>query len=218
MNITELFLNFALLGAEWVMYVLIACSILSLTIIIERAIYFSKIRGDFGAFVTELTQRLNSGDSLDKTAAWCSGQTLLEAKVAAVGLEGSDRPLKSAEDSMTATVISSRTKLDKGLAILGTLGNNTPFIGLFGTIIGIIQAFNALAVSKSQGPEVVMASVSEALVATAVGLMVAIPAVIAYNYFQRATKLRLTNSEAVGRIVATYIGRMQHDVAQSGSK
>jgi len=75
-----------------------------------------------------------------------------------------------------------------------------------------------LAVSKTQGPEVVMASVSEALVATAVGLMVAIPAVIAYNYFQRATKLRLTNSEAVGRIVATYIGRMQHDVAQGGSK
>lgn len=207
MSITELFLNFALLGAEWVMYVLIACSILSLTIIIERAFYFSKIRGDFGAFVTELTSRLNSGDSLDKTAAWCSGQKLLEAEVAAIGLEGSDKPIKSAEDAMMASIISSRSRMDKGLTILGTLGNNTPFIGLFGTIIGIIQAFNALAMNDSEGPATVMAAIAEALVATAVGLMVAIPAVIAFNFYQRATKVRVNNSEAVSRIVSTFLSR-----------
>ena len=214
MSITELFLKFALLGAEWVMYVLIACSVLSVMIIIERALYFAKLRGDFGDFLTELTSRLNSADPHDKTAAWCAGQSLIEAQVAAVGLEGGDRPLKSAEDSMTATIISARTRLDRGLAVLGTLGNNTPFIGLFGTIIGIIQAFNALAVSDTQGPEVVMASIAEALVATAVGLMVAIPAVIAYNFFQRATKLRLTNAEAVARIVSTYLSRVQHASAK----
>lgn len=213
MTVTELFLKFALLGAEWVMYVLIACSVLSVTIIIERMVFFSKLRGDFGEFISELTSRLNSSDPHDKTAAWCAGQSLIEAQVAAVGLEGSNRPIKSAEDSMTATIISARTRLDKGLAVLGTLGNNTPFIGLFGTIIGIIQAFHALAVSKTQGPEVVMASISEALVATAVGLMVAIPAVIAYNSFQRATKLRITNSEAVARIVSTYLSRFHHQAS-----
>ena len=210
MKITDLFLNFALFGAEWVMYVLIACSVLSITIIIERALYFSRLRGDFGAFIQELTSRLNSDDSLEKTSAWCAGQNLLEAKVAAVGLEGSDKPLKAAEDSMVATIISSRTKMDRGLVILGTLGNNTPFIGLFGTIIGIIQAFHALGSNSAQGPEIVMAAIAEALVATAVGLMVAIPAVIAFNFYQRATKIRMTNSEATSRIVATFLGRAQH--------
>lgn len=208
MSITELFLGFALYGAEWVMYVLVACSVISVTIIIERIVYFQKLKGDFGLFVTELSERLNAPeDSLEKTAAWCAGQNMLEAQVAAVGLEGSEKPLKAAEDSMMATMISARTKMDKGLTILGTLGNNTPFIGLFGTIIGIVQAFNALAGNDAQGPEVVMAAIAEALVATAVGLMVAIPAVIGYNMFLRAAKTKIANSETVARIVATYLGR-----------
>ncbi len=208
MAITELFLGFALYGAEWVMFVLIGCSILSVTIIIERAIFFQKMKGDFAGFVSELSQRLNSEDSLEKTSAWCAGQKLVEAQVAAVGLEGSSKPLKAAEDSMTATMISAKTRMDKGLTILGTLGNNTPFIGLFGTIIGIIQAFNALGGDDAEGGQVVMAAIAEALVATAVGLMVAIPAVIAYNLFLRATKTRMANSEAVSRIVATYLNRI----------
>ncbi|MCA2960725.1 MAG: MotA/TolQ/ExbB proton channel family protein [Silvanigrellales bacterium] len=207
MGITEQFLKFALLGAEWVMVVLILCSLLSLSIIIERIVAFSRIGGDFGEFVKGLTERLNSGESQEKVAAWCSGQKLLEASVAAVGLERSGDSLRSIEESMNATMISARTRLDRGLTILGTLGNNTPFIGLFGTIIGIIQAFNALATTKAAGPEVVMASISEALVATAVGLMVAIPAVVAYNFLGRVIKKKMANSETTARIIMTYFGR-----------
>jgi len=207
MGITEQFLKFALLGAEWVMIVLILCSLLSLSIIIERIIYFNRIGGDFGEFIKGLTERLNSGESLDKVAAWCSGQKLLESSVAAVGLERNADSLRAIEESMNATMISARTRLDRGLTVLGTLGNNTPFIGLFGTIIGIIQAFNALATSKAAGPEVVMASISEALVATAVGLMVAIPAVIAYNFLGRTVKKKMANSDTTARIIMTYFGR-----------
>ena len=144
MGITEQFLKFALLGAEWVMVVLIVCSIMSVSVIIERAVYFMKLRGDFGAFTKELTERLNSEDSLEKTAAWCAGHQMLEANVAAIGLERCKDGRKAMEDTMNATIIASNTQLDKGLTLLGTLGNNTPFIGLFGTVIGIIQAFNAL--------------------------------------------------------------------------
>jgi biopolymer transport protein ExbB len=204
MGITPQFLKFALLGAEWVMYVLVACSILSFSVIIERIVYFFKLRGDFGMFVKELTERLNSNDSTEKTAAWCAGHQMLEANVAAVGLERSKDGHKAMEDTMNATIIASRTKLDKGLTLLGTLGNNTPFIGLFGTVIGIIQAFNALSSNNASGPEVVMASISEALVATAVGLMVAIPAVIAFNVLSRAVKTKMANSETVARIVLSY--------------
>ena len=204
MGITAQFLKFALLGAEWVMYVLVACSVLSFTVIIERAWFFFKMRGDFGAFTKELTERLNSQDSLEKTAAWCAGHQMLEANVAAVGLERCNDGHKAMEDTMNATIIASKTKLDKGLTLLGTLGNNTPFIGLFGTVIGIIQAFNALSSNNASGPEVVMASISEALVATAVGLMVAIPAVIAFNVLARAVKTKMANSETIARIVLSY--------------
>ncbi|MEY2987227.1 MAG: hypothetical protein RJB13_748 [Pseudomonadota bacterium] len=204
MGITEQFLKFALLGAEWVMVVLVLCSIMSVSVIIERTVYFLKLRGDFGAFTKELTERLNSDDSIEKTAAWCAGHQMLEANVAAIGLERSKDGRKAMEDTMNATIIASKTQLDKGLTLLGTLGNNTPFIGLFGTVIGIIQAFNALSSSNASGPEVVMASISEALVATAVGLMVAIPAVIAFNVISRAVKTKMANSETIARIVLSY--------------
>ena len=207
MGITEQFMKLALFGAEWVMYLLILCSILSLTIIIERIVYFFKIRGDFGDFIQTLTNRLQSCDTLDTTAAWCAGQPMLEARVAAVGLERSKDSLRSIEESMNATMILARTRMSRGLTILGTLSNNSPFIGLFGTIIGIIQAFHALATTKSAGPEVVMASISEALVATAVGIMVAIPAALAFNLFSNAMKKKMANSETVARIVVTHFGR-----------
>lgn len=209
MSITEQFLKIALFGAEWVMYVLIACSVISITIIVERLVYLLKMRGDFGEFVEGLTARLNSADPLDKTSAWCAGHNMLEANVAAVGLERSTDSIRSAEEAMNATMISARTKMDRGLTVLGTLGNNTPFIGLFGTIIGIIQAFHALSTNKGAGPEVVMASISEALVATAIGLFVAIPAVMSYNFFLRTIKTRMANSEATASIIVTYLGRSQ---------
>ena len=209
MSITQEFLKFALMGAEWVMWVLVACSVLSLSIIFERIFFFRKISGDFAKFIKELTERLNSGESHKTIAAWCSGQKLLEASVAAVGLERAGEPFRAIEESMNATLISAKIQMDKGLAVLGTLGNNTPFIGLFGTIIGIIEAFNALATSKSQGPEVVMASISEALVATAVGIMVAIPAVFAFNFIGRVVKTKLANADATSRIVMTHFGKTQ---------
>ena len=98
------------------------------------------------------------------------------------------------EQSMDGYVAGQRQKLDQGLVVLGTLGNNAPFIGLFGTVIGIIKAFHDLASAPQGGPSVVMSGISEALVATAVGLMVAIPAVIAYNTFQRIVKSHMANS------------------------
>jgi biopolymer transport protein ExbB len=89
---------------------------------------------------------------------------------------------------------------------LGTLGNNAPFIGLFGTVLGIIRAFADLAVANKAGTNTagtVMAGISEALVATAVGLFVAIPAVLAYNIFQRLLKRVIGRSSALGNAIAS---------------
>ena len=108
-----------------------------------------------------------------------------------------------------------RMKLEQRLAYLGTLGNNAPFIGLFGTVIGVIGAFDALgeqakqpvgaAASQAMAPQAVMSSIAEALVATAVGLLVAIPAVAANNYFQRKIKSTLANTDALTRILLAHL-------------
>ncbi len=207
MVIIEFFTKIALMGAGWVMWVLVACSVLSFTIIIDRLVYFSRMRGDFPEFVQELTEKLSSGESFEVVGAWCSGQKMLEAQVAAVGLQKASQSARSAEESMSALMIASRVRLDRGLTILGTLGVNTVFVGLLGTVIGVIQAFHALATSRTAGPEVVMASVSEALVATAVGILVAVPAVVAYNILMRAIRKKMASSETVARIVLTHLDR-----------
>lgn len=211
MNLTQGFLNFALAtGAQWVMIVLILCSILSLTIIIERILYFRKFHGNFAKFIQILSQKFANHESHEKIAAWCSGQSLLEARIAAVGLEKSSGGITTAEESMYAHMTSAKVQLEKGTVILGTLGNNTPFIGLLGTIIGIIQAFHALSVEMGQHPEKLMASISEALVATALGIFVAIPSVIAYNLINRAIKKKLSNADTTASIVLTHIGDIKH--------
>ena len=89
-----------------------------------------------------------------------------------------------------------KSEIESGLTILATLGANAPFIGLFGTVLGIIQAFGALGASQSSGSSV-MAGISESLVATAVGLFVAIPAVVAFNFLSRGLRLVLSNCEAL---------------------
>ena len=94
-----------------------------------------------------------------------------------------------------------RQFLERRLLILGTLGNNAPFIGLFGTVLGVIKAFHDLAQAGSAGPEVVMQGLSEALIATAVGLFVAIPAVMAYNYFQKRVNDLLGETDSLVRLL-----------------
>ena len=91
--------------------------------------------------------------------------------------------------------------MERGLSILATVGSNAPFLGLFGTVLGIIQAFNDLAENTAEASEAVMAGISEALVATAIGLLVAIPAVVLYNGFSRWVKGRLGRSESLADLV-----------------
>jgi len=88
---------------------------------------------------------------------------------------------------------------------LGTVGSNAPFIGLFGTVLGIIKAFKDLASNTSEGSQAVLAGISEALVATAVGLLVAIPAVIAFNYFNKKVKGVLTNANALTHAILAHL-------------
>lgn len=218
MNLTQGFLNFALsTGAQWVMIVLLLCSVLSLTIIIERIVYFQKFRGNFAEFIQSLSKKFSNHEPHDKIAAWCSGQSLLEARIAAIGLEKSTLGINASEESMYAHTVAAKVQLEKGTVILGTLGNNTPFIGLFGTIIGIIQAFHVLSVETGQHPEALMSAIAESLVATALGILVAIPSVIAYNLINRAIK-KLANTETTASIVLSHVGDISMQTAKTQTK
>ncbi len=104
------------------------------------------------------------------------------------------------EDLLVAASLEEKSRLEKRLLILGTLGNNAPFVGLFGTVLGVIKAFHDLSQSAA-GPEVVMQGLSEALIATAVGLFVAIPCVVSYNYFQKKVRELLSGTESLGRFI-----------------
>ena len=111
-----------------------------------------------------------------------------------------------------------RIDLERNLGILGTLGNNAPFIGLFGTVLGIIKAFADLSRNQAGGAGAVMSGISEALVATAVGLMVAIPAVMAFNFFQARVRKSMARVDAMAHLVlSTSAGARRQRGARRGS-
>jgi len=199
-NIVDKLLGITLLGTAWVLWLLVGLSVVSVTVMLERARFFSRMRINFPDFTNQLAKLLIDRDA-EGIKRLCANRGAIEAQVVLRGMDYSERGATAMRESMEGFLIGNRQILDRGLVVLGTLGNNAPFIGLFGTVIGIIMSFKDLSDNPAGGPSVVMAGISEALVATAVGLMVAIPAVIAFNAFNRIVKRRLANAEAVMKMV-----------------
>ena len=202
-NIVDKLLGITLLGTEWVLWLLIILSIVSVTIMLERLVFFMRIRLDFQKFAASLTKKLIANDDAG-IKALCEQSPAIEAQIILRGLEHKDKGLKAMREGMEGFLIGERQVLDRGLVVLGTLGNNAPFIGLFGTVVGIIVAFKDLSSNPAGGPSVVMAGISGSLVATAIGLVVAIPAVIAFNAFNRVVKRRMQNAEAVMKLFLSH--------------
>lgn len=195
------------MGASPVMYLLIALSVVSLAIVIERAWFFFRTDDDLASLARQLRTLLAAGDV--EGAKRRMGQSRSPAAaIVLAGLEESVHGAESAEEAMHGALATQRARLERRLAFLGTLGNNAPFLGLFGTVVGIVMAFDKLgeagrtvgAASSGASTEV-MASISESLVATAVGLLVALPAVAAFNYFQRRIKSTLASSDTLSRVL-----------------
>ena len=188
----------ALSGGDWVVYLLLAASVVAAAVILERSYILSGEAGRLRALKDSLGAPLKAGDrkaiegAVDAGAG--SASRILASCLAAGGRA-------AAEDRLVAATLDERRFLETRLLILGTLGSNAPFVGLFGTVLGVIRAFHDLASNSAAGPEVVMRGLSEALVATAVGLFVAIPCVIAYNYLQKRVADLLSSVEALSRLI-----------------
>lgn len=201
-------------GASWVMWLLLGLSVISVAVMLERGWFFYSLRDDLATLARSLGDHLRRGE-LPEAKRLLENSPSAEAAVVVAGLMESDRGPDAAEEAMAGAAALQRMKLEKRLTFLGTLGNNAPFVGLLGTVIGIVQAFdelgksanaqNAAQAASAMAPQTVMTSIAEALVATAIGLVVAIPAVAAYNTFQRMTKSTLANTEVLSRILMAHL-------------
>lgn len=207
MDLVHLILRFMLAtGAEWIMWLLIAFSVMSHAIILERALMFRKIGNDIVELTDMLRVHLRKGN-LDEARAILKSKLSIEARIVYEGLLVYEDGVDSVAEAMVSAKVFHRARMEEYLTLLGTMANNAPFVGLFGTVIGIIKAFHDLSVDASSGGKAVMAGISEALVATAIGLFVAIPAVIAYNLFQRKIKLHLASADRLMHIVLADLRR-----------
>ncbi len=197
-------MSFALLGAEWVLWVLVALSLGCVAISLERTIFLLRDGTDRRALGTAVNAFFAGGSAADFRER-ITKLTGFEARVLAAGLEVADRGPEAVEKAMIGTTVAERLRMERGLLFLGTVGSNAPFIGLFGTVLGIIQAFHDLSMDSADATKAVMAGISGALVATAVGLIVAIPAVVLYNTFGRWVRNRLAVSESLAEQVIARI-------------
>jgi len=163
-----------------VMYPLGLCSLLTIAIFIDRVWHFARANRDPRDVLARAEQALAAGGN--PKPQWRDAPAPAE-RVAGAALEKYGAPRQVVEEHMAAALSAEGLRLSTHLGIVGTIGNIAPFVGLFGTVLGIIRAFRDIGQVGAAGPAVVATGISEALIATAAGLVVAISAVIVYNIF-----------------------------------
>lgn len=193
------------LKTSFTLVILLFCSLVTMTFAIERWWYYRSIQIDVDKFMNQLKEFLDANKHSEATHL-CSSNPGPISAIVSVALANRSRSKTEVAALLNAAQIDERTKLERYLGILGTMGNTAPFIGLFGTVVGIIKAFHDLALSGSGGPSVVAAGIAEALVATASGLAVAIPSAIFYNYFLKRVKDLSAAMEASSIRILVYLG------------
>ncbi|MEM6990999.1 MAG: MotA/TolQ/ExbB proton channel family protein [Myxococcota bacterium] len=196
MNINERFLQFALTGSEWVLWVLVALSGVALTVAVERFLRFRRAAAGQhelrGKAESAWGRIVGGGSTPDEELEYLASQargssgpaaTMLAA-VGAARREG----VEAVQRIVAAARMQERRALERYLDVLGTIGSNAPFIGLFGTVLEILRVFNFIGndgMGNASQSQAIMSGISEALVATGIGLLVAIPAVVGFNAFTR---------------------------------
>jgi biopolymer transport protein ExbB/TolQ len=192
MSLTELLRHVGIFGGA-VIFCLALLSVFSVGMIIEKHRRFSSASRESEKFKPEFKKFLHGGDVQNLIEAASQHQNSHMAQVVSAGIveyegvvqNGGDQTASldlvtsALRDSISETLI----QLKRGLGFLATIGSTAPFVGLFGTVVGIINAFRSIAATGSGGMSVVSGGIAEALVSTALGIFVAIPAVVAFNHF-----------------------------------
>lgn len=211
---------FVELGARWVLWLLIALSVAGLAIIVERTLFLLGTRDDLATLRKEVSAHLGIEKSAFERATLAirrleaSPSTEARLTAAALRAEASSGGLGQLEAERALE----RLRLERGVSFLGTLATAAPFVGLLGTVIGIVAAFHQLAASQGRLTGALMSEIGEALVATAVGLLVALPALAAVSTFQRVIQVRITRGDALAREAILRLGASAHELTSPASR
>ena len=178
------------------MVVLLICSVVTVSYAIERAIYFTRTRTDVHKFMKELTVKLKSGDT-KSTLEWTQQQRHSAGRVVSQCLSQVNAQTSELTSRFNTAIELEQVDMERNLSVLGTMSNITPLLGLFGTVIGIIRAFADIAKTGAGGSAVVAMGVSEALLTTAAGIVVAVIATVCFNLYVRRIRTRVIELEDV---------------------
>lgn len=187
----ENWVNLMGMGARGVLIVLFLLSIWSVGIMFDRRRVFNS---ELAASKLDDLRNFIQAKNWDALKTWAQANPSYLAGVVKAALESGSKDSENLDRAVQSYMTAQKIKMERGLNVLATLGSNAPFIGLFGTVLGIIQSFGILSSQQGSAMNAVMLGLAEALIATAVGLFVAIPAVVAYNYFGQ--RLRNATLEA----------------------
>ncbi|AKF05641.1 MotA/TolQ/ExbB proton channel family protein [Sandaracinus amylolyticus] len=205
MDIVESLLRVALLGSSWVLWLLLALSVVSFAAMAERWVFFRRNRAGGEALRRSLSKALHEDDEDALSKALISNPSV-EADVLRAALEWRRGGPEAFSDAVESEIGRARAQLERSMTLLGTLGNNAPFIGLFGTVLGVIEAFHHLSDGSGEAAMGnVMSGIAEALVATGVGIFVAIPAVVAYNVAQKKIADVENDVQALAKLVSAWL-------------
>jgi biopolymer transport protein ExbB/biopolymer transport protein TolQ len=207
--IVSYLLKVAMLGSAWVMYLLLALSVVSIGVMIERTLFFRKGKG--GDELSDALMELLERGDIEAAEGLLSRHTSIEARVFQQAFRWIDGGVEAFSLAVDGEMMRQKRELESGMTILGTLGNNAPFVGLLGTVIGVIVAFADLANGSSKvNMDKVMSGIAEALIATGVGLFVAIPAVVAYNVFQKQITDVEDNVSSMSKRICALLAAGEH--------
>jgi biopolymer transport protein ExbB/TolQ len=189
------------------MYILLFCSLLSIAIFLERIIYYrNRSKTKRSEFMNRIVRTLKNGDIKGATEI-CKESFAPFSNVVYSGLQLHGHPEKEISNAMEREMTVETSKLERYISIVGTIGNTAVYIGLFGTVLGIIRAFHDIAAAGAGGMSIVIGGVAEALVCTATGLLVAIPAVIIFNYFTKRVEHFVNDMELCASELMDQIGK-----------
>ncbi|MBO9666274.1 MAG: MotA/TolQ/ExbB proton channel family protein [Bdellovibrio sp.] len=202
--LAEKIFSVAHLADQVVLWLLLLLSVLSIGMILERYFALKRVSAESQRVRARIKLALQS-NSVEDVEDLAKDPNSLEGRAASYAMKHMrDSGSKGLEEIFNTFALSERPEIERYLNFLATLGSNAPYIGLFGTVLGIMKAFNDLAQSPEAGQQTVMAGISMALVATAAGLFVAIPAVIAYNYYSKQVRGIFQSLDSVKELCLAY--------------
>ena len=199
-GLVQRLLSLPVFRSEWVLWLLLTLSFLSVAVMVERWFFYRRRKINFEAVKDEFTKALDKGD-FDAAAKLLAKHDAMETNVTLAGLRGYDKGPESVDELLAGALSRAKGEYERRLSILATLASNSPYIGLFGTVLGIVHSFKEMSKDITNASAGVMSGIAEALIATAVGLLVAIPAVVAYNVFKGMVKDAVTNTDGLTRVL-----------------